>query len=91
MTILTTAKINWRSRVLNQINEVLEMAWNNEEIIDGCLVRFWFCQYERFYYFKIFLDGDEIFNSNDQGGTEDKEFAIQWAATIIIHYLANLT
>ena len=62
-----------------------------EETIDGCLVKFWFCQYERFYYFKVFLDGDEIFDSNDQGGTESKEWANQWAATVIFHYLVDLS
>ncbi len=61
-----------------------------EESIDGCLVKFRFCQHERLYYFKVFLDGDEIFDSNDHHGTEDKEWAEQWAATIIYHYLIDL-
>ena len=61
-----------------------------EETIDGCLVKFWYCQYEALYYFTIYLDGDMIFDSNDQCGTDILEWARQWAATVINHYLADL-
>jgi hypothetical protein len=64
------------------------MFW--EEIIDGCLVKFQYHSYTAEYFFVVYLDNDEIFDSNDQGGTEDKEWARKWAAGIIRDYVFEL-